>query len=207
MRHSKQQIAKPLAQDAVTLKLRNGGLVTLPRVEIGKDEDGPVTITDFSSIDPCHRCDTEAQPDGSLPSGGGILRVYAIHRGVWTAYAGACDCVFGAWRAVPHKYKIGSTWSITPAMRYVDDLPGVPPGLSNSDWTLLNLYKQPGDGYQQAAQRVPPGDPGASKPARLIRAWMPGLASIPGPDPAQAEPEAPGPRGHGVTQFELAEAE
>ena len=171
MRHSKQQIAKPLAQDAVTLKLRNGGLVTLPRVEIGKDEDGPVTITDFSSIDPCHRCDTEAQPDGSLPSGGGILRVYAIHRGAWTAYAGACDCVFGAWRAVPHKHHSGGTWSVTPAMRYADSIPGVPPGLSTADWTLLNLYKHPGDGYWEAVCRIPSTCARADELRAAIENW------------------------------------
>lgn len=183
MRHSRQQVAKPLAQDAVTLKLRSGGLITLPRIEIGSDSDGPIIITDFSTIDPCERCDTTPNPDGSIPSAGGILRVYAIHRGIWTAYAGACDCVFGSWRAVPHKYTMGGTRAVTPAMRYVDDLPGIPPGLSTSDWTLLNLYKQAGDGYHQAAERVP----GASRLARLIRAWMPGLESRQEPELEEAQ--------------------
>jgi len=158
--------SKPAGQ-GILLAMRNGNIVDLPRKTIRREGKDPVTVTDFSSLIPCLRCETEPRRDGVLPSAGGILRVYAIHSGTWTAYVGACDCVFGSWRTIERQTTDGTI----PGMRYVDDLPGVPPYLSTSDWTMLNLYKQPGDDYWQAVCRIPETIERGVELRRVIENW------------------------------------
>lgn len=180
-----QLLAGAAAPDIVIIRTRSGGIVRLPRKEIGRDsEKKPIMITDFSSVNACPRCNTEPRHDGSLPSAGGILRIYAIHRGIWTAYAGACDCVFGAFRTIERRTNEGPI----PGMRYVDELPGVPPGLTTDEWTLLNLYKKPGDGYVHAAARIPESIHGAGQILRLIEAWEEKQRAMPA---EAAEPKEP----------------
>jgi hypothetical protein len=155
------------ATDGVLISLRNGNIVTLPRKTLRREGKEPITVTDFSSVDPCPRCDTTPKPDGTLPSSGGILRPYAIHSGIWTAYAAACDCVFGAWRTIERRTEEG----MIPPMRYADDIPGIPPGLSTADWTLLHLYKQDGDDYWQAVCRIPETSERGPELRRWIENW------------------------------------
>jgi len=144
---------------SVILMLRTGKMIELPRTSSG--------MTDFSGVNPCHRCGTGPRRDGSLPSSGGILRVYAIHRGIWTAYAGACDCVFGAFRVIERNTNEGQI----PPMRYVDTIPGVPPGLTNDEWTMLNLFKHQGDGFLDAAKRIPADTADLGEMLGILEHW------------------------------------
>lgn len=151
----------------VALKLRNGAIVQLPRKTLRREGKDPVTITDFSSVNPCERCDTAPRSDGSLPSSAGFLRVYVIQAGIWVSYVGACDCVFGSWRTIERHTSDGAI----PATRYADDIPGVPPGLTNAHWTLLFQFHHEGDDYHRAAHRVPDEFALKTELVRMIGAW------------------------------------
>lgn len=187
----RRTVDQPATGKGVVIVTRSGNVMSLPRKEISGRAKESVTITDFSSVNPCARCGTEPRYDGSLPSAGGILRVYAIHLGIWTAYAGACDCVFGAWRTIERRTNEGPI----PPIRYVDDLPGIPPGLSTDEWSLLNLYKVTGDSYSQAAARIPKSTAGSTEVVRLIEAWedrqwaMPAESSISQPSQPSTQAE------------------
>lgn len=49
--------------------------------------------------------------------------------------------------------------------------PRVRPGLSEAEWSLLNLYKHPGDDYWKAAKRIPQSDPRSEDIVRTIENW------------------------------------
>lgn len=173
----RRTVEQSASDPGVVIVTRSGGCVNLPRKEISGSGKDKITITDFSSVNPCPRCGTEPHHDGSLPSSAGFLRVYAIHNGIWAAYVGACDCVFGAWRTVERRTEEG----VIPKMRYADELPGIPPGLSNDEWTLLNLYKLQGDDYRSAAARIPESNPSAREIRGIIARWCGGQMDRPAP--------------------------
>jgi hypothetical protein len=147
-------MAKKLAEIEVLgtrrLHLRDGSAVEVPLRAVKPAEKGdPKTVCDFSQMADdfgnkleCDWCGGRAGDRGMIE--GGLVTFYQIGTdGSWRSTAGACPrCVFGAFRR--HRQKIG--WS--------DSLSGVP-ALSDQEWALLHLWHQKGDGYAEAAGRIP----------------------------------------------------
>lgn len=170
------------ASDSTILKLRNGGIVELPRRKIGELKDArgrtrPMVITDFSGIMGCQRCNGMPTNNGRIDSMAGMLWIVQIDaRNQWHSAVAACNCVFGAWRNAR-------------GLQYADDLPHIPPGLSASDWRIIAVYGKSGQGWEQIVQELPEEERVRLGPP--IRGWLEGdpPAYEPYPDMPKKMPE------------------
>lgn len=140
--------------DAVEIKNGEGDTIVLEKIEVSREtkpsgKSVVVYACDFSTYVECLWCLGYRQEGGVIKASAGLLQVFAVdaHKTWWRMAVACPKCAYGAWQ---HARQHGSR-----KIPFDGQAEYIPAGLNQDTWRWLGASRLQGDGYLEAAERLP----------------------------------------------------